>query len=29
MNQVIEYFDRISEAPEAVPRLRRFIQIWR
>lgn len=25
MNQVIEYFDRISEAPAAIPRLRRFI----
>jgi hypothetical protein len=25
MNQVIEYFDRISEAPDAIPRLRRFI----
>ncbi len=25
MNQVIEYFDRISEAPDAISRLRRFI----
>lgn len=25
MNEVIEYFDQISEAPDAIPRLRRFI----